>query len=67
MQDKQPAGLSAYLDAALALVDLPLEPALRPRVLIHLDIAAGMAAQVLSFPLPDEAEPAPVYVPVSRP
>ncbi len=55
--------LGVYLDAALRVVDLPLEPELRPRVLMHLETAAHMARQVLAFPLPDEAEPAPVYVP----
>ncbi|HSI42407.1 MAG TPA: DUF4089 domain-containing protein [Xanthobacteraceae bacterium] len=55
--------LPAYLDAALALVDLPLEPELRPRVLLHLGLAAAMAGEVMTFPLSDEAEPAPVYQP----
>ena len=55
--------LGAFLDAALAVVRLPLEAELRERVLIHLGIAAGMAELVLDFPLEDEAEPAPVYQP----
>jgi hypothetical protein len=57
------AYLDAYLDAALAVVRLPLEAELRERVLVHLGIAAGMAELVLDFPLSDEAEPAPVYQP----
>lgn len=55
--------LGVYLDAALRIVDLPLEPELRPRVLMHLETAAHMARLVLAFPLSDEVEPAPVYVP----
>ncbi|QJP13987.1 DUF4089 domain-containing protein [Starkeya sp. ORNL1] len=55
--------LGAFLDAALAVVRLPLEAELRERVLVHLGIAAGMADLVLDFPLEDEAEPAPVYQP----
>lgn len=55
--------LGAYLDAALGIVDLPLESELRPRVLMHFETAAQMAALVLAFPLSDEAEPAPVFVP----
>lgn len=55
--------LSAFLDAALAVVALPLEPALRPRVLMHLQTAVEMAELVTSFALSDEAEPAPVFVP----
>lgn len=52
-----------FLDAGLRLADLPLEPDLRPRVLMHLETAVAMAKLVTAFPLPDEAEPAPVYVP----
>ncbi|MDF2996371.1 MAG: hypothetical protein K0R27_2008 [Xanthobacteraceae bacterium] len=55
--------LGAFLDATLAVAGLPLEAELRGRVLMHLGIAAGMADLVLGFPLPDEAEPAPVYQP----
>lgn len=55
--------LGAFLDAALAVAELPVEAALRGRVLMHLGIAAGMADLVLAFPLSDEAEPAPVYEP----
>jgi len=55
--------LGKYLDAALGVVDLPLESELRPRVLMHLETAAHMASLVLAFPMSDEAEPAPVYVP----
>ena len=55
--------LGVFLDAALKVVDLPLEPELRPRVLMHFETAAHMASLVLSFPMSDEAEPAPVYVP----
>jgi len=55
--------LGVFLDAALRIVDLPLEPELRPRVLMHLETAAHMASLVTSFPMSDEAEPAPVFVP----
>ncbi|MFK8252292.1 DUF4089 domain-containing protein [Ancylobacter terrae] len=53
----------AFLDAGLALVGLPLEPELRPRVLMHLAIAVELAGLITAFPLSDEAEPAPVYRP----
>lgn len=59
----EPSGLATYLDAALAMLDLPVEPELRARVLMHFEIASGMADLVMSFPMSDEAEPAPVYVP----
>ncbi|WGD30343.1 DUF4089 domain-containing protein [Ancylobacter sp. WKF20] len=55
--------LAALLDGGLAVQALPLEEALRPRVLMHLKTAVAMAALVTDFPLPDEAEPAPVYRP----
>jgi hypothetical protein len=61
--ETRPPDLGAFLDAALAVVRLPLEAELRERVLIHLGIAVGMAGLVLDFPLSDEAEPAPVYQP----
>ncbi|MFT0860990.1 DUF4089 domain-containing protein [Ancylobacter sp. G4_0304] len=55
--------LATYLDAALDLLALPVEPELRERVLMHFTIAAQMGDLVMSFPMSDEAEPAPVYVP----
>ncbi|MCK0209077.1 DUF4089 domain-containing protein [Starkeya koreensis] len=55
--------LGAFLDSGLRLAGLPLESELRPRVLMHLATAFAMAKLVTDFPLPDEAEPAPVYVP----
>ena len=53
----------AYLDAAAALLGLPLDPAHRPGVLLNLRRLAEMAALVTEFPLPDDAEPAPVFTP----
>ncbi len=55
--------LGMFLDAGLRIAGLPLEEELRPRVLMHLETAVAMAKLVAGFPLPDEAEPAPVYVP----
>ena len=52
-----------FLDAGLKVAGLPLEEELRPRVLMHLETALAMAKLVSEFSLPDEAEPAPVYVP----
>ncbi|MDQ0347251.1 DUF4089 domain-containing protein [Ancylobacter vacuolatus] len=57
------SGSGALLDAGLKIAALKLEPELRPRVLMHLETAMAMAALVTDFPLPDEAEPAPVYRP----
>lgn len=59
----EPSGLATYLDASLAMLELPVDSQLRERVLMHFEIATKMADLVMSFPLSDEAEPAPVYVP----
>jgi len=53
----------AYVDAAAALIGLPIDPAHRPGVAINLERLAQMAALVMEFPMPDEAEPAPVFRP----
>ena len=53
----------AYVDAAAALIGLPLDPAHRPGVVLNLERIAAMAALVMEFPLPEETEPAPVYTP----
>jgi hypothetical protein len=55
--------IAALLEAGLALQGLPLEPELLPRVVMHLQAAVAMADLVNGFVLPDEAEPAPVFVP----
>ena len=51
----------AYVDAAAALIGLPIDPAHRPGVVLNLERIAQMAALVMAFPLPDEIEPAPVF------
>jgi hypothetical protein len=53
--------LDAYIAAAAAALDLPLEPAWQPTVKANLAVTLKHAATVAAFPLPDEAEPAPVY------
>ncbi len=41
---------------------LPIEPAWKPAVRSNLEVTLRLAAAVADFPLPDEAEPAPVFV-----
>jgi hypothetical protein len=53
----------AYVDAAAALIGLPIDPAHRPGVVLNLERIAQMAALVMDFPMPDETEPAPVFRP----
>jgi 1-carboxybiuret hydrolase subunit AtzG-like len=53
--------LDAYIDAASALLSLPVEPGWKPAVRANLAVTFRFAAQVGAFSLPDEAEPAPVF------
>jgi hypothetical protein len=50
-----------YITATAALLELPLDPAWRPAVRMHLDITLRLAALVEQAELDDEAEPAPVF------
>ena len=59
----RPFDAEAYVDAAAALIGLPIDPEHRPGVVLNLERIAQMAALVLAYPLPDEAEPAPVFRP----
>jgi hypothetical protein len=54
--------LDAYMDAAVSVLGIPLDPAWRDQVRFHLQLSLRMAELVQGFPLPDEADPAPVFV-----
>ncbi len=59
-----PVDFDAYLDAASAIVDLPIAPEYRAEVLANLQRTAAIAATVIEFPLADEeAEAASVFCP----
>jgi Protein of unknown function (DUF4089) len=53
--------LDALVDASARALGLPLEPAWRPAVKSNLDATLRLAALFTDFPLPDDAEPAPVF------
>jgi hypothetical protein len=53
--------LDDYITAAAAVLALPLDPAWRPAVRMHLDITLRLAGLIAEFELPDDAEPAPVF------
>jgi hypothetical protein len=53
--------LDAWLDANAALLGIPVAPEWRESVRLHLHITRHHAQRVMSFELPDEAEPAPVF------
>jgi hypothetical protein len=55
--------VETYVDAAAALIDLPIAPEHRPGVVLNLGRVAAMAALVMEFPLPDDVEAAPVFRP----
>jgi hypothetical protein len=56
-----PAALDAYIDAGTALLGIPVRPEWRDAIRQHLAVSFDLAGAVLDFPLPDEAEPAPVF------
>ena len=53
----------ALIEAMSPLLSLTLTPESRAQTVIHLTIAAEQAALLLSAPISDEEEPAPVFVP----
>ena len=55
--------LDAYIEAAARMLDLPVEPAWKGAVKTNLDVTLRLAAALfVDFPLPDDAEPTPVFV-----
>ncbi len=53
--------LDDFIDAATAALNLPLEPAWKGAVKANLEVSLRHAAAYADFPLPDEAEPAPIF------
>jgi hypothetical protein len=53
----------AYLDAAAALLGLPIRPAHRAEALAAFRVLRQHAALVTAFPLPEEIEAAPRFSP----
>jgi len=59
----RPFDAESYVDAAAALIGMPLDPAHRTGVILNIERVAEMAALVMAFPLSEETEPAPVFRP----
>ena len=57
--------IAAHVDAAAALLGLPLAPEHRPGVLMYFALAAAMAEQVNGLPLSEHDESGSQFVPVS--
>jgi Protein of unknown function (DUF4089) len=55
--------LYAYIDAGTALLGIPVRPEWRDAIRQHLAVSFDLAGAVVEFPLPDEADPAPVFTP----
>jgi hypothetical protein len=53
--------LDALIAASAHALDLPVDPAWYPAVRFNLEVTQRFAALVAAFPLPDDAEPAPVF------
>jgi hypothetical protein len=53
--------LDQFAAAGTRLLGLPLAEEWRPAVRAHLRVALTLGELVVGFPLPDEAEPAPVF------
>jgi 1-carboxybiuret hydrolase subunit AtzG-like len=61
----KPAGgdsLDHFIDAAALTLALPVKPAWKPAVRFNLEVTLRAAGLFADFPLPDDAEPAPVFV-----
>jgi 1-carboxybiuret hydrolase subunit AtzG-like len=54
--------LDDLIDAAARALDLPIEPQWKAAVKANLQVTLGHGAHVAEFKLPDDAEPAPVFV-----
>jgi hypothetical protein len=53
--------LDDFVQAAARVLALPVEPQWRVAIKANLDVNLRLAAFVAEFPLPDEAEPAPIF------
>jgi 1-carboxybiuret hydrolase subunit AtzG-like protein len=54
--------LDDFIAAAGRTLELPVEPAWQGAIKANLDVTLRLAALYADFPLPDDAEPAPVFV-----
>lgn len=61
------AATLAYVQAAAALLELPLDAERAARVAGHLERTAALAARLQAFALDDEAEPVALYCPAPFP
>ena len=60
-----PEAISAYVDAAAVVLEVPLSPEHRPGVVSYFALAAGLAELVMALPLGRDDDPAPAFVPIA--
>jgi hypothetical protein len=53
--------LDSLIAASAQALGLPVDPAWHAAIRFNLDVTFRLAALVAGFPLPDNAEPAPVF------
>jgi 1-carboxybiuret hydrolase subunit AtzG-like len=53
--------LDDFITAAADALALPVDPAWKPAVRLHLEITLSHGKSIEDFDLPDDAEPAPVF------
>ena len=51
----------SWISASAAMLRLPLDPAWLPSIRANVEVTFRLGQLVDHFPLPDEAEPAPVF------
>lgn len=59
--DPKQAELDAMITSGLALLGIRIDPDWQDAVRFHLGTIFRLAEPVLDFPLPDEADPAPIF------
>ena len=57
----KPDSLDSYIDAAAQALGLTIQPEWKPAVRANLEVTLRLAGVVAEQPLPDDAEPAPVF------
>jgi hypothetical protein len=58
---KPDATIDEFIEAAARMLSLPIEPEWKPAIRANLEMTLKHAGLVDEFPLPNEAEPAPVF------
>lgn len=59
----QSSSIEAYVDAASTAIGLVIDPAFRAGVVAAFEHTQQAAEVVMSFPLPEEVDIAPIFVP----